>query len=300
MKKMTFKLVGAFSLLLMFLSGCSKIAVLNPQGPVARQQYHLIVWSMILLALIFATVLIIFVYVLVRYGRKNSKGHNPENHGNAKLEIVWTVIPIIIVTLLAIPTVKTLFDLDKMPKAAASSSQMKPITIEVTSAQWKWLFRYPKQNIETINYVVIPAGTPVKFQLHAHDAMNSFWVPELGGQQYTMPDMSMKLWLLADHPGNYLGRSANYSGKGFAGMEFHVLAKSTADFNSWTKDIKANKPALTMKKYNQLLKPNNVGTMSFSSYPKSLDKKDNAEMMKMHMKGMSGMSDSSMKGGKGE
>ncbi|WKB35705.1 hypothetical protein QS257_20240 [Terrilactibacillus sp. S3-3] len=143
--------------------------------------------------------------------------------------------------------------------------------------------------------------------------MNSFWVPELGGQQYTMPDMPMKLWLQADHPGNYLGRSANYSGKGFTGMEFHILSKSRGDFNSWVKDVKANKPALTTAKYKQLLKPNNVGTMTFSSYPKALDKEDNEKMKnKKNMKGMSDssknkdsmkgmdMSDGSMKGGKNE
>ncbi|WKB35709.1 hypothetical protein QS257_20265 [Terrilactibacillus sp. S3-3] len=145
-----------------------------------------------------------------------------------------------------------------------------------------------------MNYAAIPAGTPVKFVLHAHDAMNSFWVPQLGGQQYTMTDMPMKLWLQADHPGNYLGRSANYSGKGFAKMEFHILSKSKSDFNSWIKNVKATEPALTTAKYNQLLKPNNVGTMTFSSYPKALDKDNNAEMK--NMKGMN-MSDN-MKGGK--
>ncbi|MFD2616352.1 cytochrome aa3 quinol oxidase subunit II [Terrilactibacillus laevilacticus] len=289
MKKLAMKLIGACSLLLLFLTGCTnKIAVLNPQGPIARQQYHLIIWSVILTAFIFAVVLIIFIYVLVKFGRKNNHaGYDPNNHGNTKLEITWTLIPVIICILLAVPTVKTLFALDGPPKPAEGMSKKEAITINVTSADWKWIFRYPDEGIQTVNYVVIPEDTPVKFNLFAHSSMNSFWVPELGGQQYTMPDMPMKLWLQADHVGNYLGRSANFSGRGFAGMQFHVLSKTDADYKAWIQNIKDTKPALTMSKYEDLLKPSNVKTSAFSSYPKELDKKDNKAMKKMnHMEHM--------------
>ncbi|WKB35706.1 cytochrome c oxidase subunit II transmembrane domain-containing protein [Terrilactibacillus sp. S3-3] len=158
MKKMIFKLVGALSLLLMFLTGCTnKIAVLNPQGPVAREEYRLIIWSTILVGLILAVVIILFIYMLVRFGRKNHNHYEPENDGNTKLEITWTVIPIIIVILLAVPTVRVLWNLENPPKAEAAS--VKPLTIEVTSVQWKWLFRYPDQKIETVNYAAIPEDT---------------------------------------------------------------------------------------------------------------------------------------------
>ncbi|WKB35703.1 cytochrome c oxidase subunit II transmembrane domain-containing protein [Terrilactibacillus sp. S3-3] len=135
-KKMIFKLVGVVSLLSLFLTGCTvKMAVLNPQGPVAREQYRLIMWSVILIGLIVAVVFILFIYMLVRFGRKNHKHYDPNDDGNVKLEIIWTVIPIIIVILLSIPTVKVLWDLDKPPKAEAAS--IKPLKIEVTSVQWK-------------------------------------------------------------------------------------------------------------------------------------------------------------------
>ncbi|TCP20865.1 cytochrome aa3 quinol oxidase subunit 2 [Scopulibacillus darangshiensis] len=283
MKRLTLKSLGVLALFLVFLTGCTnKVAVLNPQGPVAKQQYDLIIWSFILMAIVVAGVLIIFIYVLVRYGRKNSKGYDPEDEGNAKLEALWTIIPIIIVILLAVPTVKTLYGLEGPPKPAnATGKKVEPITIEVTSVDWKWLFRYPKQGIETVNYAVIPEDTPVKIKLKAIGAMNSFWVPELAGQQYTMPNMPMNMWIQADHPGDYLGRSANFSGKGFAHMSFHILAKKDANFDAWVKDVKANKPALTMEKYKKLLEPDIAGEMTFSSYPKVLDKKDAA--MEQHM-----------------
>ncbi len=280
MKKLTLKSFGVLSLLLIFLSGCTnKIAVLNPQGPVARSEFHLIVWSFAIMAIVVVAVLIIFVYVLVKFGRKNSTGYDPNDHGSIKLEALWVTIPIILCILIAVPTVNTLFNLEKEPVAQGKTADKTPITIEVTSVDWKWLFRYPDQKIETVNYVVIPEDRPVNFKLHAIGAMNSFWVPELGGQQYTMPNMDMKLALMADHPGDFLGRSANFSGRGFTDMDFHVLAKTQGNYDKWISKVKNTASPLTMDKYNSLLKPSNVGRMTFSGYPKALEKKVNA----MHM-----------------
>ncbi|MET1248549.1 cytochrome aa3 quinol oxidase subunit II [Sporolactobacillus sp. STCC-11] len=290
-----FLLIGVVSM----LTGCSdKIAVLNPQGPVARSQYHLIIWSLIMMSLVLAIVLILFVYVLARFGRKKGDGYDPNDTGNRKLEIIWMIVPVVICVLLAVPTVKTLFELNHPPKATAASSAIagKTLTIDVTSVQWKWLFRYPDQKIETVNYVVIPAGTPVKFRLHAYDAMNAFWVPELGGQQYTMTDMPMKLWLQADKPGNYTGRSSNYSGRGFAHMTFTVMARKASDFDSWARNVKDNKPALTHEKYMELLKPDTVKAQAFSSYPEIVSKNLNEAQMKALMNGESIDTDSSMDG----
>ncbi|MCO7175105.1 cytochrome aa3 quinol oxidase subunit II [Sporolactobacillus kofuensis] len=282
-------------LALPLITGCSdKIAVLNPQGPVARSQYHLIIWSLIMMSLVLAIVLILFVYVLARYGRKNSKGFDPNDTGNRKLEIVWMIIPVIICVLLAVPTVQTLYALNHPPKATATPAKLagKTLTIDVTSVQWKWLFRYPDQKIETVNYAVIPAGTPVKFRLHAYDAMNAFWVPELGGQQYTMTDMPMKLWLQADKPGNYDGRSSNYSGRGFAHMTFTIMARNATDFDNWVNDVKQNKPALSLNGYKKLLQPDTVKPQAFSSYPKLAEKDLNKAQMQALEAGKSTKNDS--------
>lgn len=313
MKAIRMKLLAALMPLALLLGGCqNNTSVMNPQGPVAREQFHLIVWSLIMMSVVLAIVLIIFIYVLVRFGRKNSKGYDPSDTGNKKLEIVWLLVPVIICVLLLVPAVKTLFVLDHSPKATATAPQAvhgKSLTIDVTSAQWKWFFRYPGQKIETVNYVVIPAGTPVNFRLHAYDAMNTFWVPALGGMQYTMTDMPMQLWLQADKPGNYPGRSGNYSGRGFVDMTFNVLAKSNTEFDSWVSGVKANQPALTMQKYKSLLKPDVIkGTLTFSDYPKQIEKnlnqaqmdgEDHANMKNMkNMKSMKGMNmNSNEKGG---
>ena len=97
---------------------------------------------------------------------------------------------------------------------------------------WKWLFIYPDQGVAAVNQLVIPAGTPVEFRLTSATVMNSFFVPQLGSQIYTMGGMTTHLNLLADQPGEYPGFSANFSGDGFSGMRFIVKSVPAGDFNA--------------------------------------------------------------------
>ncbi|WP_017436971.1 cytochrome aa3 quinol oxidase subunit II [Saccharococcus caldoxylosilyticus] len=267
-----------FSLLLL-LSGCSEnIAVLNPKGPVAKVQYDLIMWSIGFMLLIIAVVFVLFAVVLIRYREKpeNANYEPPDEEGNTLLEIVWTAIPIIIVTVLAIPTVKATFALEKPQR-----HDVEPLTIHVTAANWKWIFSYPDQHIETVNYVNIPEDVPVKFKLTSVGPMNSFWVPELGGQKYAMDGMETQLILQADQPGSYMGRSANFSGKQFTHMEFEVVAQKKEDFEKWVKEVQQTAPKLTKDKYAEILKPGLVGRMTFSNT--HLEWVDHAKQNSHHM-----------------
>ncbi len=249
--------------LLFLLGGCvERTAVLNPQGPVARMQYDLIMWSVGFMLFIIVVVFTLFAVFLIRYREKpeNAGYEPPDEEGNTLLEVVWTAIPILIVAALAVPTVKATFALEKPP-----TEKVEPITIHVTAANWKWIFSYPEENIETVNYVHIPAGVPVKFKLTSVGPMNSFWVPELGGQKYAMDGMETELILQADKPGSYMGRSANFSGEKFAHMEFEVVAQTGTDFRKWVNEVKQTAPKLDEKKYTQILKPGLVGRMTFSN-----------------------------------
>ena len=249
---------------LFILTGCGQqIQVLHPAGPVARQEYNLILWSFGLMFLVVLVVFILFAYVMVKFrATPENEGYRPPDvHGNRKLETIWTVIPIIVVIALAIPTVATTYRLQTPPKNVSKS----PLVINVTSVDWKWLFSYPQQGIETVNYVVIPAGQPVEFEQHAVGPMNSFWVPELGGMEMDMPGRQLGLWLQANQPGDYLGRSANFSGKGFVHMTFHVISKSSSGFNQWVKNVKSTAPPLSQNKYQTLLKPGTSGQETYST-----------------------------------
>jgi cytochrome aa3-600 menaquinol oxidase subunit 2 len=251
------------------LAGCdkSKYIVLDPKGPVGKQELDLIIISVILCAVIIIPVLIIFVYLLTRYRDKpgNQAPYQPEWDDSKVLEIVWWGIPIIIIAILGVYTAKTTINLTKPPV-----KDVKPVVVQVTSLDWKWLFTYPGQKVATVNYAVIPAGVPVQFVLTADAPMNSFWVPQLGGQEYSMPGMSMGLWLQADKTGTYFGSGANFTGKGFAHMQFKVKAVNQAEFNLWAAKLKKNSPALTKAGYASLSKPSNIQELSFSSYPKNL------------------------------
>ncbi|GGE14115.1 quinol oxidase subunit 2 [Marinithermofilum abyssi] len=255
---------------LLVMTGCSReqIPVLNPQGPVAQKQYDLIMWSIALMTIVIVAVFALFTYVLIKYRAKpENEGYNPpDQHGSRLLETIWTLIPVIIVIALAIPTVKVTYDLEKPP-----SQHKEPVTIKVTSANWKWIFRYPEEGISTVNYVNIPADVPVKFELDAVGPMNSFWVPELGGQEYTMPDMEMAMWLEADKPGTYTGRSASYSGEHFTHMTFNVNAQSEKDYEKWVNKVKKTAPKQSEAEFRKLLEPGRVPEMTFSSYPKNAD-----------------------------
>ena len=108
-----------------------------------------------------------------------------------------------------------------------------PLRVDVVALDWKWLFIYPDQGVAAVNQLVIPAGTPVEFRLTSATVMNSFFVPQLGSQIYTMGGMTTHLNLLADKPGEYPGFSANFSGDGFSEMRFVVKSVPAGDFNAW-------------------------------------------------------------------
>jgi cytochrome aa3-600 menaquinol oxidase subunit 2 len=260
------KVLFGFPLLLL-LSGCSDQYVLfKPAGPVARTELFNIMLTMLLSMAVVIPVLGIFVYVIYRYRDRpgNKAPYTPDWDDSKTLEFIWWTIPIIIVGILGFFTVRDTFALTKPP------SKQKPVTIQVVSLDWKWMFFYPESNIATINYVEIPEDVPVQFVLTADAPMNSFWVPQLGGQVYTMPGMEMYLWLQADRPGVYEGKGANFTGKGFAHMNFQVVAKPKSEFEAWVNSVKTSAPPLTHEKYNQLVKPSISNKQLYSSYPASL------------------------------
>ncbi len=111
---------------------------------------------------IIVVIFVLFAIILWKYRERpeNLDYEPPDQHGNTLLEIIWTAIPVLIVIALAIPTVKATFELEKPPK---ESRGVEPIVIHATAADWKWIFSYPEENIETVNYVNIPTAMRSKF-----------------------------------------------------------------------------------------------------------------------------------------
>jgi cytochrome aa3-600 menaquinol oxidase subunit II len=257
--------------LILFLSGCGQLemTVLDPKGPVAESQYDLIVYSLWFMLGIIVVVFALFAFMLIKYrenrpGRKESD-YAPNLHGNTTIEVVWTVIPIIIVTLLSIPTVTTNYALEEPPESAPSEEAKEPLVVYATTADWKWFFSYPEQDIETVNYLHIPTDRPIEFRLTSADAMTALWIPALGGQKYNMPGMMTKLYLQADEEGTYDGRNSNFNGEGFAAQTFKVHAESEEEFNTWAEEVENEAPELTAERYDELLQPGLTDKESFSN-----------------------------------
>ncbi|WP_240941798.1 ubiquinol oxidase subunit II [Paenibacillus sp. HB172176] len=261
---------AVFLAMVTMLSGCSgDYIVLDPKGPIGESQKDLIIISTLLCAVIIVPVLILTAFIVWRYrDRPGSKApYKPNWAHNTKLEVVWWGIPIIVIIILAAVTVVYTYKLEPSKEIASTE---KPITIQVVSLDWKWLFKYPGEDIATVNYLKIPEDTPIRFELTSDTAMNSFWIPQLGGQIYTMSGMAMTLYLQADEQGSYYGSGANFTGKEFAKMTFKTDAVSREDYDAWVKDVKSNAPALTMDGFDTLRQPGSSDVQLFSSSPEDL------------------------------
>ncbi len=236
-----------------FLLNGKNISVLNPQGTIADKQRDLIVIATLLMLIVVIPVYILTFAIAWRYRASNKKAkYSPNLAGNRLAETIWWGVPMMIIAILATITWTSSHELDPFKPIASSE---KPVTIQVVALQWKWLFIYPEQNIASVNFVQLPVDTPVNFEITSDAPMNSFWIPNLGGQIYAMSGMTTKLHLMATNTGNFPGSSANISGKGFADMKFIAKSSSYQDFNDWVDAVKQSRNDLTQAEYAALAKP---------------------------------------------
>ncbi len=249
---MSISIIGAITLIFVLLHA-RYASVLDPHGTIALQQRRLIIFATVLMLVIVIPVFILTYYFAWRYRAGNPKAHYVPNwNHNPKLELVWWALPTIIVAILSVVIWRSSRQLDPYKSIPSANP---PITIQVVALDWKWLFIYPQQGIATVNYVEFPANTPVNFQITADAPMNSFWIPDLGGQIYAMPGMETQLNLMAETQGDYNGSSANISGAGFSGMKFIAHAASQTDFDQWVLENQKDPIHLTAEEYEQLSQP---------------------------------------------
>jgi len=199
----------------MLLGGCN-MEILSPKGDIGIQEKTLLLTATGLMLIVVIPVLIMIVAFAWKYRASNTKAdYQPKwAHSTAIEAVVWTV-PCIIVAILAVITWRSTHALDPYKPLV---SEHKPVTIEVVSLDWKWLFIYPEYDIATVNEIAFPVDVPVNFRITSASVMNSFFIPQLGSQIYSMAGMETKLHLNAREIGTYAGISANYSGGGFSGM----------------------------------------------------------------------------------
>ncbi len=241
------------------LGGCGG-GVLDPKGPIASAERLILLNSTgIMLAIVIPTMLATLAVAFWFRSSNTRATYLPEFNYSGRLEMLVWSIPIMTVLLVGGVAWVGSYDLDP-PRPIAST--VKPVRVQVVSLDWKWLFIYPNEGIASVNHLTVPVGTPISFELTSSGVMNSFFVPQLAGQIYTMAGMVTRLHLLADHTGTYRGMSANYSGAGFSDMYFSVDAVPAERFAQWVAETRGAEPVLDEHAYADLVKPTEAVTPS--------------------------------------
>ena len=234
------------------LGGCSG-GVFDPQGPIAAAERLIMLNATgIMLAIVVPTILATLGMAYWFRASNLRARYLPEFNYAGRVEMLVWSIPLMTILLTGGVTWISSYDLDP-PKPIASA--VKPVRVQVVALDWKWLFIYPEQRIATVNQLTIPVGTPISFELTSAGVMNSFFVPQLAGQIYTMAGMTTRLNLQADHVGTYRGMSSNYSGAGFSDMYFNVDAVPAERFPQWVAATQTTGPVLDAQSYADLAKP---------------------------------------------
>ncbi|UCZ51862.1 cytochrome c oxidase subunit II [Bacillus shivajii] len=221
---------------ILLMSGCGmqNLSALDPQGPVAEGQFSLIMLSLYIMIFVIVVVFVLYVIVLLRFRERPGDTHIPKQvHGNRGLEFVWTIIPIILLIILAVPNVMQTFTLADMEPG----EDEEVVNVRVTGHQFWWEFEYPDYGITAGQDLYIPTDTRIMFELEASDVIHAFWVPALAGKQDNVPGITNYLWFEAPNEGVYRGKCAELCGEGHAWMDFRVIAVDPDTFDTWVQNM---------------------------------------------------------------
>jgi cytochrome o ubiquinol oxidase subunit 2 len=256
------------------LAGCN-FAVLNPKGPIGEGNATLLIDSVaIMLAIVVPTIAAALAFAWWFRASNTRAIHLPEFEYSGQVEMITWSIPLLTIMLLGGVAWIGSHDLDP---AKPLVSKEDALNVQVVSLDWKWLFIYPDQHLASVNRLVIPAGTPIRFSLTSGSVMTAFFVPQLGSMIYTMNRMRTRLYLAAHEPGTFRGLATQISGEGFSDMHFEVEAMSPQDFYAWLGQVRGGGPALTPESYVELSKqcvvpaPFTFQTVSDGLFDKILD-----------------------------
>ncbi|MFZ0371087.1 MAG: cytochrome c oxidase subunit II [Halobacillus sp.] len=241
-----FRTLALFGALTLILSGCGvdNLSALKPKGYGAELLLDLMMISIAIMIFVFVIVMAIYAFVLIRYRAKKGQENiiPKQTEGNKALEVIWTVIPIILLLVLAVPTVQATFDLADQ----SSQEDESAMTIEVTGNQYWWHFNYPKEEIAISQELYIPTGERVYLNLKSSDVIHSFWLPSIAGKMDTNPGENMNtMYLEAYEEGVYWGHCAELCGPSHSLMDFRVVAVSPDKFEQWKEDMQNVDPEAT-------------------------------------------------------
>ncbi|CAM4215062.1 cytochrome c oxidase subunit II [Lacicoccus alkaliphilus] len=243
--------IGLITVLMVFLSGCGKnhLSTLRPAGEVGQEQFNLMILSIIIMLFVVAVVTILFTLAVVRNRRsKRGEDFQPKDvASNHTLEVIWTAVPIVLLIILAVPTVYLVFKQADTSASVTEDGEVNPeeTVINVRAYQYWWEFEYPAEGVVTSQDLVVPTDTRVYFNLLGADVKHSFWIPAAGGKMDTNIDGINSFYLIFDEDAAeetdrlFYGKCAELCGPSHALMDFKVTALAEEDYDQWLADMQA-------------------------------------------------------------
>jgi cytochrome c oxidase subunit 2 len=203
------------------------VAPFSPHSPQA-QSIEAVFWLVLAIAaLVFVVVAAGVIYSSVRYRSRGLTATEPRQiFGSRKLEVLWTVVPLVIVTGLFIVTVRAMVLID------APQDTDRPPDIVITGHQWWWEARYPNGVVVPWD-IHIPAGRRLRARIESADVIHDFWAPNLARKMDAVPGRWAYIWLEADTAGSYAGTCSEFCGAEHAWMRFRVIAEPALSFEAW-------------------------------------------------------------------
>ncbi len=240
------------------------MVLLAPKGPIGHSERFVILAAFVLMLIVVIPVIVMAYWFPRKYRAANTKAiYTPNWSHSGKIDMVVWLVPAVIVTALGTLAWITTHQLDPYKPI---DPWVKPINIDAVSLDWKWLFIYPDQNIATVNQIVFPANVPLSFRITSDTVLASFFIPQLGSQIYAMPGKQARLHLKADEPGVYTGQNQQFSGSGYAGMDFEAIATSAEKFAAWVKKTKQSPDRLDFARLRQLSKQSADNPVQFFAW----------------------------------
>ena len=227
-------------LVMLVLAGCNTDtypnSTLNPKTEFTGLIDHVFMTTVKWAVVVFILVEGALVFAILKFRGKPTDPEPRQTHGNTTVEIVWTIIPAVILALIAVPTIRGIFVTAETPKDA--------LTVEVIGHQWWWEFRYPDQKVVTAGELHIPSGRKISLFMKTADVLHSFWSPQLAAKRDVFPRRYTTLWFTAPDTGVYGGQCAEFCGVQHARMGFEIHVDSPAEFESWIANQQVGSPMI--------------------------------------------------------
>lgn len=211
------------------LAGCAgSPSFMAPNSSVSSHEANLFRILLYLSAAVFVLVEGVLIFNILSYRQRDGDTTPPKQiYGNNSLEIIWTALPLVLVAVLFVLTVRTV---NAVSPPEASSQD---INVHVVGHRWWWEFDYPDLGIITANELHVPVGSTVQIKLDSVDVIHSFWVPQLSGKVDVIPGQTNVAWFRADENGTFYGQCAEFCGLNHANMRIRVVVESQDDFDAW-------------------------------------------------------------------